>query len=335
MHDLCVFSRLIKFEPPTSPTDKTPHVLPDCVRHYGKHDRMNADHLLAWQDHQKVVVADLHLRLRHHMQVERAAASLAESRRVALEHAHSRVRRWLLQRRQRRTELRKALAGDVNETNLNLARSALRLRDRAMNAVRAIADLHGERLDGRCRCGTTIGRCAEHQPIRSELADAFRWENEQMRRMKDGLDHGLREDHPEAKKFIEHHPHDLWHDLPARADSSSSRGIARSEAATAAGLVRKKSAPTQSVAAISAFPREPRGLEPIARMRIGERSELSGLRCGGPRCMHDSKPRNQISTGLSHPKPSADACEFGLPLEVIRHGSAYIKPEIRPVVGQT
>lgn len=220
----CACCFLFKFEAPVSPTDKAPHVCPDCVRHYGRHDRMNADHLEAWQEHHKTVVTDLRGRLRHHIEAEQAAVQLAEDRRIALSDATRAYADGFFSADNVGPELRKALASDVNEKNLNLARSAFRLRDRVMNVVLAIADLHDERADGRCRCGSAIAKCAEYQSIRSELPDAFKWENEQIRRMRDGLDHGLRKDHPEAKKFLEHHPHDLWHGLPTRLEGSRSLG---------------------------------------------------------------------------------------------------------------
>lgn len=127
----CACCLLLKVQPPISHTEKPQHVCTDCVRHWGKHERMNQDHLAAWQE----VAASLNQKLQESRATANAQAQLAEDRRVALEDAMRLPVDGFFQNGNVSDELRNVLGQGIDQTGRKLAQQAFRQRDRGMNAI--------------------------------------------------------------------------------------------------------------------------------------------------------------------------------------------------------
>ncbi len=96
-----------------------------------------------------------------------------------------------------------ALQGDV--------RNAYRTRDRAMDAVWTIEERHHAAAVEKCSCGQMLRACKEYKGLDFFRADYERWERKQIELMKAGKDHGLPENHPEARKL--NVPSYQWHGM--------------------------------------------------------------------------------------------------------------------------
>lgn len=213
--DECLCCHLPKFETPISHTDRPPQVCRDCQVHYRDAQKRDADHIAAWTIHHRNSMRIM----KENNYESRTRAEAAEARardlQVSLDDAIH-----LLQSDTADhfmafgPELRKRLESEAVATTEQRARSAYRQRDFSMNALSAIADHHYEAADGKCRCG---GRnCAILEILSHEVEQINKWEDAQKQRMRDGLEHGLRRDHPDAIKNGSLNQFTLWHGLPAR-----------------------------------------------------------------------------------------------------------------------
>lgn len=87
-------------------------------------------------------------------------------------------------------------------------RRAFRARDRAMDAVWTIDERHHAVVGEKCACGLALHACKEYRELDFFRDEYQRWERKQIELMKAGKDHGLPENHPEARKL--NVPSHLW-----------------------------------------------------------------------------------------------------------------------------
>lgn len=105
------------------------------------------------------------------------------------------------------------LADEEVRTALEKRDRAYRSRDFAFATLWHLAKLHhpDDHHDGRCSCGRHDDTCKELQAISPELGMLRRWEETQLERLHDQLDHGLPDDHPEVMKvggsYLRHRRH--------------------------------------------------------------------------------------------------------------------------------
>lgn len=220
----CLCCYLPKFKAPADPTDNPPPVCDDCTRHYGSlgeertRERERA-HVGAWIDFHNHVAAGL--------VAERDAArrEIAEEREkverltVALRDATRAMTDGYF-KAEIRPELRRDLETDLVRDAQSKRDSAYRALAYANGALLDIAELHeGSVTTGKCKCGVPADRCKELAALRPHEPSLMRWERDQIARMREGKPHGLRRDHPEARKYMATRPpYDLWDGLPARPD---------------------------------------------------------------------------------------------------------------------
>jgi len=90
------------------------------------------------------------------------------------------------------------LADEEVRTALEKRDRAYRSRDFAFATLWRLAKLHhpDDHHDGRCSCGRHEDTCKELQAISPELGMLRRWEETQIERLDDQLEHGLPDDHP-------------------------------------------------------------------------------------------------------------------------------------------
>ncbi|WP_425839857.1 hypothetical protein [Microbacterium sp. PA5] len=213
--DECLCCHLFKFETPVSHTDKRPHVCEECQAHYRDPHRRDADHITAWSLHHRNSMRIM--KEKNYESRTRAEAAEAEAKELRVSLADA-IR--LLQADTSDhfdafgPELRKRLQSDAVTTSEQRARSAYRQRDYSMNALSAIADHHYGTAEAKCRCGSR--NCTILEILSHEIEQIEAWEAAQRQRMRDGLEHGLRRDHPDAIKGGSQNQFTLWHGLPAR-----------------------------------------------------------------------------------------------------------------------
>jgi hypothetical protein len=94
------------------------------------------------------------------------------------------------------------LAEEEVRTALERRDRAYRSRDFAFAAPWHLAKLHhrDDHHAGRCSCGRHEETCKELQGISPELGMLRRWEETQIERLHDQLEHGLTDDHPEVMR---------------------------------------------------------------------------------------------------------------------------------------
>lgn len=80
---------------------------------------------------------------------------------------------------------------------------AYRSRDFAFAALWGMAKLHryDEHDEHLCICGRKASKCRELQAIAPELAALDDWEDKQIERLRDDLEHGLPREHPEVTRL--------------------------------------------------------------------------------------------------------------------------------------
>jgi hypothetical protein len=95
------------------------------------------------------------------------------------------------------------LANEKVRDALDKRDGAYRSRDFAFAALWAVATLHhpDEHHDGMCSCGRRESNCRELEAIWPEHRALSDWEDTQIERLKDGLDHGLPREHPEVLRL--------------------------------------------------------------------------------------------------------------------------------------
>jgi hypothetical protein len=118
--------------------------------------------------------------------------------------------------REERDELAKASGSDLahaSEATLNTIHAeailelradltrAYKARDRAMVAVWTIDERHHAAASDKCSCGKALHACKEFNGLDFVRSEYERWEKKQIQLMKDGKEHGLPENHPEARKL--------------------------------------------------------------------------------------------------------------------------------------
>lgn len=152
-----------------------PFVCADCREHQGMTLRSDPEHIRLWQS-----LLDQQQR-EHERVVARLGARIED------------LERELQDRPEKLVERR------IGEDELNTARAeadrAFRSRENAWQALTEIRLIHRESDHGQCRCGKRMDRCPEAQIVDRYPALA-RWEEEQVRRFRDGLSHGLPVNHP-------------------------------------------------------------------------------------------------------------------------------------------
>jgi hypothetical protein len=94
------------------------------------------------------------------------------------------------------------LADDMIRTAYAKRDSAYRARDFALATIWRAAQLHDgdPDRDEDCICGRKADRCQELEAIADELVAMRDWEQIQVERLRDGLEHGLPREHPEVRK---------------------------------------------------------------------------------------------------------------------------------------
>ncbi|TQO20647.1 hypothetical protein FB472_2290 [Rhodoglobus vestalii] len=78
---------------------------------------------------------------------------------------------------------------------------AYKTRNRAMVAVWTIDERHHAGVGEKCSRGTPLHGCKEYNGLDFIRSEYERWEIKQIQLMKEGKDHGLPENHPEARKL--------------------------------------------------------------------------------------------------------------------------------------
>jgi hypothetical protein len=95
------------------------------------------------------------------------------------------------------------LADEEVKAALEKRDGAYRSRDFAFATIWRLAKLHhpDEHRDGWCSCGRKDDRCKELEAIYPELHALRHWEETQIQRLHDELEHGLPNDHPEVMRL--------------------------------------------------------------------------------------------------------------------------------------
>jgi len=75
------------------------------------------------------------------------------------------------------------------------ARRAYHSRENAWQALCMVRLIHREGQPGQCRCGQSLDRCKTAQIV-DHYPGLENWEKEQVRRLRDRLDHNLPDGHP-------------------------------------------------------------------------------------------------------------------------------------------
>jgi hypothetical protein len=94
------------------------------------------------------------------------------------------------------------LADDMVRTAYAKRDSAYRARDFALRTIWRFAQIHDgdPERDDHCACGRKADRCAELAAIADELPAMREWEQIQIERLLDDLEHGLPPEHPDVRK---------------------------------------------------------------------------------------------------------------------------------------
>jgi hypothetical protein len=87
------------------------------------------------------------------------------------------------------------------------ARQAYRSRDVLAAQLWRLDALHNDAdRDGTCRCGLRTAQCEIWKLLEDERPFLYSWEAKQVDRLREGLDHGLPDEHPEVAR----HPRRGW-----------------------------------------------------------------------------------------------------------------------------
>ena len=81
--------------------------------------------------------------------------------------------------------------------------NSFRSRDRALGIIWNLDKLHhdDEAKENFCTCGRRASQCPEWKVLEETRDFLYKWERQQIDRMKRDLPHGLPEDHPEVLKL--------------------------------------------------------------------------------------------------------------------------------------
>lgn len=177
-----------------------------CVRHQGdapnKLRQRDYDHVQLWRSEVGLI------NQAHDAVVAELRAKLAE-RSQTIEILNTKVAE---QRELLKAELRRAPEATVRAwfdseaitaANAEVQKS-YRSRNHALRAMWDVDRIHhvDEKRDGYCTCGEKDEVCPEWRaldPVRDML---YRWEEKELRRLEDGLDHGLPHHHPRVIAFL-------------------------------------------------------------------------------------------------------------------------------------
>jgi hypothetical protein len=186
--------------------------------------RSNSDHLICrgCQRHQGATRHSLELRDRDHLDLWQSALKVEQEDRVEERHAAQLAAEQQNQRLAQlsaevldlqgavKDGLKAQPVASVERWLQNEAVSAAtaerdrsyRSRDHALSVLLQLDWLHREHdeRDGFCSCGKRATQCKEWQIIEEIRPFLHTWEERQVERARQGLDHGLSVDHPEARR---------------------------------------------------------------------------------------------------------------------------------------
>lgn len=184
-------------------------VCPACVRHQGsttaKAIQRDTDHVALWHSELAIAVDD---------HTTREAAFAAQLAAVRADHAKQ-VQQLRVEINDLQAVLRTGLDGappptverwwvseqlaDADES----ARHAYRSRDHAYRTLWFVVRLHhdDDNRDRHCSCGKRTAQCHEFKAIANIVPTLRRWEEKQIERLRDDLDHGLPDEHPEVLRL--------------------------------------------------------------------------------------------------------------------------------------
>ena len=150
-------------------------VCADCRDHQGMTMRSDPAHIELWR-------SLLNRRQRAH---ERAESQL----RARIDDLEQQLR----DRPEKVVERR--MGGEEMDAAKAEAERAFRSRENAWQALTEIRLLHREADSGQCRCRKRLDRCPEAQIV-DRYPGLAKWENDQVRRLRQGLSHTLPDNHP-------------------------------------------------------------------------------------------------------------------------------------------
>lgn len=175
-----------------------------CIRHQGdntaKANQRAYDHTNLWKSELAVAredhadrVAELQKQIEFH---EQEAVQLHTELNQAKENIRLGLNELSL------PEVEKWWTSEQVQDANNKRDSAYRSRDAAFRALWGVAELHVEDRDKKyhCTCGKTVHKCKEYNAIAGSIQALLKWENAQLDRLKQDLDHGLPDNHPEVLK---------------------------------------------------------------------------------------------------------------------------------------
>ena len=186
--------------------------------------KSSSDHVLCrgCERHQGDSKAKLQLKDRDHVALWRSEVQLqaeeAAEREAVLESQVKSLKGELTEMRVEASDLRetvrrgfneapvlaveKWLAGEAVNDAHDRRDAAYRTRDRALRAIWALDRLHraSERDEHQCVCGTRMSKCREAAVLEAMTEALWRWESDQIDRLRRGLACGLPDDHPEVRK---------------------------------------------------------------------------------------------------------------------------------------
>lgn len=190
-----------------SPTDQV--VCPACLRHQGdspsRESLRNRDHadlfrsefLLANEDQEAAEV-------RHAKQMDSVKAVVAKrDETIAEKDATIGDLRATIKSGDLNPAVERWLADEAVTTAHEQRDIAYRSRNYAFESLWRLSLLHREHDTelALCACGRKSDRCKEFDAMRDSLGSVKHWEETQIRRLHDDLDHGLPSDHPEVLRL--------------------------------------------------------------------------------------------------------------------------------------
>jgi len=161
----------------------------------------DSDHINLWR-------SELQLEQEARTAERRQAKASAESREAEL-----------LRMRQELSDMRGALKADLDarpvasvekwyqgleiQTALQEKEQAYRSRDNALSIIWNLDKLHHDHpsKDHYCSCDKRTSQCEEWKVLERTRAFLYKWEDQQVQRLKKDLPHGLPDDHPEVLKL--------------------------------------------------------------------------------------------------------------------------------------
>lgn len=195
--DVCACCYL-RFAPERfSPTDKRPAVCEACVKHIGKAEVRDRDHVAAWRSEYGSMRRHYEGRITNMLTSREAIEAELARTKLDLQQAVDLLSTQYFDAPI--GALRNAIETDVAQKEHAKTEAAYRTRSTAMGVIWHIDRLHNTqdvKERGKCKCGLPEDRCGVLKVLEPFTQMLDRWEDQEKERHRDGRPHGLPSDHP-------------------------------------------------------------------------------------------------------------------------------------------